>query len=380
MGSQLLSANQQLRIVVVGLNFGQYFVPIYQRHPGVAEVGIADLDQEVLQTVGQQYGIEHRFASFEDVLRSGGWDATHIVTPVAMHAQQSMAAMRAGLHVACAIPAGVSLEDLHDLVTTQRETGRRYMMMETAVYTPEFLYVKELHDRGEFGAIQLLRGAHYQDMDGWPEYWSGFPPMQSSTHAVGPLLHLVDARAASVSAFGSGRLAERRQARYGNPFPIETAHLQLDGPEADGVVAEVTRSLFETAVAYEESFNVYGDQKSFLWGNAELGERHSLVCLDELPPERWGRPVSVEHPETPSRPDLLPKELAEFAEDIHGGAEAHLVHEFVRSVAEAREPAIDVRRAADWTAPGIVAHRSALQGGMRMEVPHFDTPDLRRKR
>jgi hypothetical protein len=42
--------------------------------------------------------------------------------------------------------------------------GKNYMMMETAVYTREFLLAKEMRDNGELGRIQFLRGAHYQDI------------------------------------------------------------------------------------------------------------------------------------------------------------------------------------------------------------------------
>jgi len=55
----------------------------------------------------------------------------------------------------------------------------------------------------------------------------------------------------------------------------------------------------------------------------------------------------------------------------HGGSHPHLVHEFLRSIIERRPPAIDEIRAADWTAPGICAHASALQGGALIDIPTF---------
>ena len=62
------------------------------------------------------------------------------------------------------------------------------MMMETVVYSREYLFVKELYDKGELGRIQFLRGSHQQDMDGWPDYWPGLPPMHYATHCVSPCL------------------------------------------------------------------------------------------------------------------------------------------------------------------------------------------------
>ena len=38
------------------------------------------------------------------------------------------------------------------------QSGKIYMMMETVVYSREYLFVKELYDKGELGRIQFLRG------------------------------------------------------------------------------------------------------------------------------------------------------------------------------------------------------------------------------
>ena len=72
--------------------------------------------------------------------------------------------------------------------------GKNYMMMETAIYTREFLFVRELRDSGKLGRIQFMRGCHQQEMAGWPGYWEGLPPMHYATHAVSPCLALVQRR------------------------------------------------------------------------------------------------------------------------------------------------------------------------------------------
>ncbi len=52
--------------------------------------------------------------------------------------------------------------------------------------------MKQLHEKGELGRIQYMTCAHYQDMEGWPSYWNGFPHSYASTHAVAPCLMLAD--------------------------------------------------------------------------------------------------------------------------------------------------------------------------------------------
>jgi predicted dehydrogenase len=275
-----------------------------------------------------------------------------------------------------------ALEGLRAVIAAQRESGRNYMMMETAVYTRQFLHVKEMLARGEMGAIQLLRGAHYQDMEAWPPYWAGLPPMHYATHAVSPLLALAGGRVGSLSCFGSGRMRAELMKQYGNPFPIETAIMRLAG---SGLAAEVTRSLFHTAKSYIESFDVLCENVSFEWAVTD----HDPPVLHRMAElrEGHGRPLTVERVEPPDRADLLPLPIARFTKRTvyngsdphlsflqgggHHGSHPHLVHEFVRSIVEQRPPWIDAVTAANWTAPGICAHESAMDGGRQVRVPSF---------
>src|SRR6201992_925863 len=97
-------------------------------------------------------------------------------------------------------------------------------------------------------------------MDGWPDYWPGLPPMWYATHCVSPCLAILGKHAESVVCHGSGRIREELIGRYGSPYAIETATFTIKDSD---VVAEVTRSLFDTARQYRESFDAYGSKKSF---------------------------------------------------------------------------------------------------------------------
>ena len=60
----------------------------------------------------------------------------------------------------------------------------------------------------------------------------------------------------------------------------------------------------------------------------------------------------------------LPQTLAEGFGKYHDGAEVFLTHEFISALVEDRPPAVNVYEALAMTAPGIVAHQSALKGGV----------------
>lgn len=248
------------------------------------------------------------------------------------------------------------------------------MMMETAVYTREFLYIKDLVDSGKLGRIQFLRGSHMQDMglEGWPEYWLGFPPMWYGTHAISPLLALAGTEAESVICHGSGSISKELADKYGSPFAVETATFKL---KDSNIVAEATRSLYETVRQYRESLDIYGDKLSFEWEQIQ----------DENPALFEGGEDArrIEVPDTDALlPDAIKKfTLKEKIEDDthvsfiqgagHGGSHPHMVQEFLSAIIENRDSVIDATTAANWTAAGICAHESALKGAERILIPDF---------
>ena len=378
-----MSSDNRIQVAVVGMGFGAAFVPIYLDHPQVEKLWICDANEAKLNKIGDRFHIANRCLDLRAILENQEITAVHLVSPIPLHAQQAIAVLEAGKHCACTVPMATCIDDIKAIVVAQRRSGKHYMMMETSVYTREFLYVKERYERGEFGRIQFLRGAHYQDMENWPDYWLGLPPMQYATHAISPLLALAGTRVESVHCFGSGWMRPELRVQYSNPFPVETAIFRLEGLD---VAAEVTRSLFHTAHAYTECFNLYGEAMSFEWQQIEE-EDPVLFSMASLQPGK-GRPITIERIHVPDYAHLLPPEIAKYTRQFmyddqethlsflqgggHGGSHPHLVHEFVSSIVGGRSPRIDVVTAADWTAAGICAHQSAMQGGAEVVIPIFD--------
>lgn len=190
--------NGKLRVALVGVSFGAEFIPIYLKHPDVDSLVLVDTNEKLLNTVGDKFLLEERLTDFNAMLEDKTIDAVHLVTPPATHAPLSIQVMNAGKHCACTIPMGMSIDELYQVIDARKRSGKHYMFMETSVYGREFLYVKNLYEKGELGRIQFMRCAHYQDMEGWPDYWLGFPPLMHPTHAVAPCLMLLGKRPETV--------------------------------------------------------------------------------------------------------------------------------------------------------------------------------------
>ena len=370
--------SKPVNVAIIGLGFGAEFIPIYQRHPNAKMYAICQRDSAKLNQVGDACTIDKRYTRYEDVLKDPQVDFVHINTPIPDHAPMSIAALKAGKHVMCTVPMATTVEDCQQIVELVQKTGLKYMMAETVVYAREFLFLREMYTKGELGKIQFVQATHQQDMDGWPNYWPGLPPMHYATHCVGPCLALTRSEAEYVSCFGSGKIRDELISKYNSPFAIESCHIKYRNSD---VSARIMRSLFDTARQYRESIDVFGSKKSFEWPLIE-GEEPVLHTAKKPEPEIPQR-IKV-----PDFAHLLPEPIRRFTTKGvydtdehqhlsfiqgagHGGSHPHLAHEFVTALVENRDPYPNAVQSANWTCVGILAHQSAMRGGEIIKLPAF---------
>src|SRR6188472_469101 len=149
-------SKKKINIAIAGLGFGAEFIPIYQRHPNANMYAICQRTRAKLDEVGDAFGIAKRYTDYKDVLKDPNVDFVHINSPIPDHGPQSIAALRAGKHVMCTVPMATTKEQIREIVELQRKVGKVYMMMETVVYAREYLFARELYEKGELGRIQFL--------------------------------------------------------------------------------------------------------------------------------------------------------------------------------------------------------------------------------
>ncbi|MCE9547692.1 MAG: Gfo/Idh/MocA family oxidoreductase [Planctomycetia bacterium] len=371
-------SQRKVNVAIIGLGFGAEFIPIYQRHPNATIYAICQRDEQKLRQIGDAFEIEKRYTNYTDVLADPAVDFVHINTPIPDHGPMSIAALKAGKHVMCTVPMATSIDDCRQIVELVEKTGLKYMMAETVVYAREYLFVKELYDKGELGKVQFIQASHQQDMDGWPNSWPGLPPMYYATHCVGPCLALTNAEAEYVSCFGSGTIREELIGKYNSPFAVESCHIKLADSD---VTARIIRSLFDTARQYRESIDIYGTKQAFEWALIE-GEQHVLHTAKKPEheiAERITVPDYAHRLPEPIRP-FTTKGVYDLAEHTHlsftqggghGGSHPHLAHEFITALLESRDPFPNAVESANWTCVGLCAHESAMKGGEIVRLPEF---------
>jgi len=100
-----------LRIAVIGLGFGRTFARMLKDHPECQLHCIADLNESLRSETARDLEVPSTAATLDEVLAMREVEAVALFTHAPRHAEHSIAALKAGKHVLCAVPAAITLAE-----------------------------------------------------------------------------------------------------------------------------------------------------------------------------------------------------------------------------------------------------------------------------
>lgn len=355
--------DRKVRVGVVGGGFGTSFQ--FHEHPNCVVEAVSDLRGDRRDRLAQTYRCAKTYESLEKLLLDRQVEAVALFTPAPDHVRHATLCMNAGRHVLSAVPAAMSLDECRQLIETVKRTGLTYMMAETSYYQQLTISARKFYQEGQFGRIYSCESEYHHDglqslfFDGGQRTWRyGFPPMHYPTHCTAHLVTVTGERLTEVTCLGWGDEDPiLRDNAYKNPFWNETAFFKTNRGTAFRVAV-----WWKGAHRGTERAQWFGDKMSFYF-NHPNGPGAMVV--------KAGEPAQREPYADPQwwKTEMLPAALRHNSG--HEGSHTFLTNEFVMALAEGRRPAVDVYTAVALTAPGIVAHQSALRGGEQMKVPQF---------
>jgi len=122
---------------------------------GVEVVSLISRDLEKTREVADKYGIQHVTTDLAASLALPEVDAVILCTPTQMHAEQSIACLKAGKHVQVEIPLADSLKGAEEVAALQKQTGLVAMCGHTRRFNPSHQYVHNKIKAGEFNIQQM---------------------------------------------------------------------------------------------------------------------------------------------------------------------------------------------------------------------------------
>jgi len=145
-----------MRIALAGAGaFGIKHLDALTAIDGVTVTSVVSRRLEQAEEVARKYGAPHASTDLGEALARDDVDAVILCTPTQLHAQQAIAAMRAGKHVQVEIPLADSWADALEVDRVQRETGLVAMVGHTRRFNPSHQWIHRRLTAGELSIQQM---------------------------------------------------------------------------------------------------------------------------------------------------------------------------------------------------------------------------------
>ena len=319
------------------------------------------------------------YESFDDFINHE-MDAVIVANDFHEHAPFVIECFKRNIHVFCECTAAITIGEGVELIRAFEKSKSIYMIAENY---PDMIFnreMKRLVDTGSLGKIVYAEGEYNHPVSAfdtkfakeyvyYPEHWRNFLPRSYYvTHSLGPLMRITGATPKRVTAF--------------NAYAPNTE----DVP---------TASYVGDAIASINTLNDDGSVFRFT-GCAKMGAHHNAYRIAGTKGQvenlrGMGNKVMLRYNEW-DKPEGMPAELLYepkwndpdehlIWQGGHGGGDFLTSRTFVEAVSEGKQPPhpYDIYSAVNMSCVAILAHRSALEGGMPYDVPDFHKEEERAK-
>lgn len=151
-----MSNNKTIKVALAGAGaFGVKHLDGIKNIAGVEVISLIGRELDKTQEVASKYGIGHVTTDLNESLAIKELDAVILCTPTQMHAEQSLACLKAGKHVQVEIPLADSLKGAQAVVDLQKQTGLVAMCGHTRRFNPSHQFVHQKIQAGEFNIQQM---------------------------------------------------------------------------------------------------------------------------------------------------------------------------------------------------------------------------------
>jgi predicted dehydrogenase len=150
------SMTRTMRVALAGLGImGNHWLRIIAASPEVELVAVVEPVESLAAERIKQHGIDPalHFISFQQALETARPDGVILVTPPALHAPMSIAALELGIPVLCEKPLAESMESGLAILRKAEETGVLHMVAQDYRYSAQAQTVKQVLASGELGPV-----------------------------------------------------------------------------------------------------------------------------------------------------------------------------------------------------------------------------------
>lgn len=340
----------KVRVGIIGLGMGRHHARAYNESGKADIAALCDLDPKLLAQYGSMYPQAATYQSYQEMLAKGSLDAVSVALPNYLHAEVTIAALRAGVHVLCEKPMALNAQQAEEMLRVSRETDKKLMIHFNYRFSPPSQFLKRYVDEGHLGQVyyahtRWLRARGIPKLGGWfgiKKLSGGGPLIDLGVHRLDLAMWLMGyPKAVSVSAstfnlLGT-RLAQQSKAQY-DVEDLATALIRLD----NGATLNLEVSWAGGTEKREEMFTgIYGTEGAVIQRNTGEGYDFEALALRDMAgtltavnPKMYPRecPSAIEHFLNCILQDCPPEASAE-----NGVEMMRILDAIYKSAAESRE-------------------------------------------
>ena len=175
--------------------------PALRDAPNSEIAAVSRRQAHLAEDFAREFGAPKHYADWRELVQDPGVDAVYIATPVSLHAEQTIAAARAGKHVLCEKPMALSITGCTRMIDACLETNVTLGIAYYRRFYPIVRRVKEILASGEIGRpviVQINAFENFNPQPGQPRHWllekehsGGGPMMDFGCHRVEVLWNLL---------------------------------------------------------------------------------------------------------------------------------------------------------------------------------------------
>lgn len=290
-----------LRVGIAGIGFmGWIHYLAYQKVKGVKVTAIQARDEKKRR--GDWRGIQGNFgppgeevnlkgiaahATLEELFDDPNVDVVDLCLPPGMHADATVAALKAGKHVLCEKPMALSVADCRRMTAAAKKYGKQLLIGHVLPFFPEYAWAYKAITSGKYGK---LLGGHFKRIISDPTWIKDFYDPKT---VGGPLLdlHVHDAHWIRL-LFGMPTAVTSQGRMHGEV--VEFCNTQFQFADPSLVVSATSGVLMQQGRAFTHGFEIQLEKATLLYDFAVVGgEGKLLMPLTILDSKGGAKPAEL---------------------------------------------------------------------------------------
>jgi len=138
-------------------NINRKLIPAIRSSKRGELVAVASRNQSHASSYADHWSIPYAFGSYQSMLDSGKIDAVYISLPNHLHAEWSIKALQAGVHVLCEKPLAISLVEVDKMIDASHRSGKCLAEAFMYLHHPQTRITLDWVKSGRLGEILLVR-------------------------------------------------------------------------------------------------------------------------------------------------------------------------------------------------------------------------------